>query len=46
MVFHVKFENNAMRAQCFGEKGRFSTKYGHESYVFLENGSLFTKYGQ
>ena len=40
---YLKFENNAMRAQCFGVKGRFSTKYGHESYVFLENESLSTR---
>ena len=38
---YLKFENNAMRAQWFGMKGRFSTKYGHESCVILENGRYF-----
>ena len=36
-VFHEKFEIND---SCFCEKGRFLTKYGHDSIVFLRERTL------
>ena len=39
--FHKKFQKNDMRAICFWRMDMFLTKYGQESWMFLENGGFF-----
>ena len=46
-IFHEKCEEkNAIRTPYFWEIRLFLTKYGHESYVFLEIGLFWKKCGQ
>ena len=45
-VFHEKFENNDMRAQCFFRELTVFDKIWTKSSVILDNGRFFTKYWQ
>ena len=45
-VFHEKFKNNDMRAQCFFRELTFFDKIWIKSSVILDNGRFFTKYWQ
>ena len=43
--FYEYLDANGMKPRVFERMDVFSTKYGHESDKFLENGHFFTKYG-
>ena len=44
-VFYEKLDANDMKHRVFERMDVFSTKYGHESGMFLDNRRFFTKFG-